>query len=316
MPGYNNIIGRPDVSDAIIPVQVVSEVIKAATAASVIMTKAKRTPLSTKVARQPVLASLPAAYWVDGDTGIKQTDKATWQGLTITAEGLAVIVPIPDAVVDDANIPLWDEVKPLLAEAAGQLIDSAALFGKAKPASWPTAIVPGATAAGNVVQAGTGKDLAVDVASLAGMVASQGFAINGFASRPGLSWTLRGLRGANGQPVLADALNSSGEMSLYGYGLSEVTNGSWDPAVAELIAADWTKVIYGIRQDITYDLFSEGVISDDNGNVVLNLMQQSAKALRMTMRVGFQVGVPATRIGVGTTYPAGIITPPLPDTEE
>src|SRR5699024_8131642 len=118
---------------------------------SVVLDRAKQVRMSSKKAKQPVLATLPEAYWVDGDTGLKQTTKNTWTGLTITAEELAVIVPIPDAVVDDANVPLWDQIKPLLAEAIGLKVDRAALFGVDKPASWPTGMVPGAIAAGNVV---------------------------------------------------------------------------------------------------------------------------------------------------------------------
>lgn len=309
MAGYSNIIGRAEVSDALIPPQVISEIIKSATEQSVLMTNAKRTAMSTKVAKQPILASLPSAYWVNGDTGLKQTDKQTWQGLTITAEELAVIVPIPNAVIDDSNVPLWNEVKPSLAEAAGQLIDQAALFGVNKPSSWPVALIPGATAAGNVVEAGTGPDLGVDVANLAEMIDKTGFAINGFATRPGISWTLRAMRDNSGRPIYNDALAGTGNPGLYGLPVTEVRNGSWDSDVAELLAVDWTKVIYGVRQDITYDLFSEGVISDDSGAVVLNLMQQDSKALRMVMRVGFQVAVPAARIFSGTRYPAGVLVP-------
>ena len=46
-------------------------------------------------------------------------------------------------------MPLWDQVKPLIAEAIGKKVDQAALFGVDKPASWPTAVIPAATAAGN-----------------------------------------------------------------------------------------------------------------------------------------------------------------------
>jgi hypothetical protein len=88
-----------------------------------------------------------------------------------------------------------------------------------------------------------------------------------------------------------------------------VDNGAWDDDEAELLAADWKKFVVGIRQDVTYDLFSEGVISDADGKVILNLMQQDTKALRVVFRVGFQVAIPVTRIGPSTRYPAGVITP-------
>jgi HK97 family phage major capsid protein len=311
MAGPANIIGRADVNDALMPDQVITEIIQTAPEQSTLLRRAKTVRLSSKKAKQPVLASLPDAYWVDGDTGLKQTTKTGWSGVTITAEELAVIVPIPNAVVDDASVPLWDQVKPLLAEAIGKKVDQAGIFGTDKPASWPTAIVPAAIAAGNVVKAGTGKDFGVDVATLAEMVSKDGFGIDGFASRPGLQWRLRTLRDVNGQPIYGAPMTEAQTAMLYGLPLDEVRTGAWDPAVAELIAADWSKFVVGIRQDITYDLFSEGVLSDADGKVILNLMQQDSKALRVVFRVGFQVANPLTRLNAaeGTRYPAGVLTP-------
>jgi len=313
MAGYANILGRADVGEALVPDQVINEIIAEAPKSSVVLDRAKTVRLSAKKAKQPVLATLPEAYWVDGDTGLKQTTKNTWDNVVITAEELAVIVPIPDAVVDDANVPLWDQIKPLLAEAIGKKVDTAALFGLDKPASWPTAVVPAAIAAGNTVVEGTGADLGVDVASLGEKIALDGFGINGFAARPGLQWKLVGLRTSQGVPIYTPSLSAGTPSGLYGYPLNEVLNGSWDADAATLLAADWSKFVVGIRQDITYDLFSEGVISDTNGKVILNLMQQDTKALRVVFRVGFQVANPLTRIGGSTRYPAGVIVPAAED---
>lgn len=309
MAGFNNIIGRADVGDALMPEQVINEIIAEAPKTSVVLERAKTVRMSSKKAKQPVLATLPEAYWVDGDTGLKQTSKSTWSNTVITAEELAVIVPIPDAVIDDANVPLWDQIKPLLAEAIGKKVDEAALFGVNKPASWPTAVIPAAIAAGNTVVAGTGVDLGADVAALAQKVALDGYGVNGFASAPGTQWGLVGLRTAQGVPLYTPSLSAGTPAGLYGYPLNEVLNGAWDADVATLLAADWTKFVVGIRQDITYDLFKEGVITDADGKVILNLMQQDTKALRVVFRVGFQVATPLTRIGDSTRYPAGVLTP-------
>ncbi len=307
----NNIVGRAEVSDALLPEQTINEIIQTAPESSVILSRARKVQMSSKKAKQPVLSSLPDAYWLDGDTGLKQTTDASWKGVSMTAEELAVIVPIPNAVVDDANIPLWEQIRPLLAEAIGKKVDQAALFGTDKPTSWPTAIIPAAIAAGNTVAAETGVDFGVDVANLAEKVSVDGFAINGFASRPGLSWKLRTLRDENGQPIYGAPMTEAQAAVLYGFPLDEVRNGAWDTTAAELLAADWTKFVAGIRQDITYDLFSEGVISDAEGKVILNLMQQDSKALRVVFRVGFQVANPLTRLNAteASRYPAGVVTP-------
>ena len=307
MGNYANIVGRADIEDALMPDQVVAGIIKDAAAQSIMLRRAKQVRMTSKKAKQAVLSTLPDAYWVDGDDGLKQTSDATWKNLTITAEELAVIVPIPDAVLNDANVPLWDQVKPLIAEAIGKKVDQAALFGVDKPDSWPTAIVPAATAAGNI-QAVSDK-LAVDIAALAEKVSVGGFAVDGFASRPGLSWKVRGLTDTAGRPIFADALNGNGDFSVYGYPLDEVRNGAWNAQSAELAMLDWSKFIIGIRQDVTYDIFKEGVISDENGKVILNLMQQDTQALRAVFRVGFQVAIPTNRLTGESAYPAGILTP-------
>ncbi|QSL99617.1 major capsid protein [Mycobacterium phage Muddy] len=316
MAGFANIQGRADLSDVHLPDQVIKDVLQTAPEASVLLNRARKVRMSSKKTKQPVLASLPDAYWVDGDTGLKQTTKNIWSNVFMTAEELAVIVPIPDALIADSDLPLWDEVKPLLVEAIGKKVDDAGIFGNDKPASWPAALIPGAIAAGNSVTLGTGDDIGVDVATLGEQLALDGFSINGFISRPGLHWSLVGLRNAQGQPIytppLSTGLNGAPPTpALYGFPLNEVTSGVWDADEAILLGADWSKVVIGIRQDITFDLFSEGVISDSDGKVVLNLMQQDSKALRVVFRVGFQVANPMTRLNPNeaTRYPAGVIIP-------
>lgn len=302
-----NITGRTEAA-SLIPEQEVNEIIKMAPQQSIMLSNARIVRMTSKKYKQPVLSTLPEAYWVDGDTGLKSTSKAEWAGLTITAEELAVIVPIPDAVIDDSSVPLWDEVRPLIAEAIGKKVDGASIFGTDKPNTWPSDIVTAATAAGNVVERGTGDDLGQDVAALGAVIAKQGYGINGFISKPGMQWELIGLRDANKNPIYTPLAGSPAN-GLYGFPLNECMNGAWDATAAELIALDWSKQLIGIRQDVTYELFSEGVISDADGKVLLNLMQQDTKALRVVFRVGYAVATPKTRTQGNTAYPAGIITP-------
>lgn len=317
MAGYANIQGRGDLyQPTMLPDQLSKEIIQTVPQKSVIMARARKARMSTKVAKQPVLASLPDAYWVNGDTGLKETTKMAWSGVSMTAEEMAVIVPIPDALVADSEIPIWEECKPLIVEAAAKLLDAATIFGTNKPASWPAAIIPGAIAAGNTVEIGTGADIGVDFASLGEKLALDGFDMNGFIARPGMRWSLIGLRDASGrsiyQPPQQSGLNQAqGAGTLYGYPLNEVTTGVWNPATATMLGADWDKIVVGIRQDITFQMFSEGVLSDDTGKVILNLMQQDSKALRMVFRCGFQVANPITRLNsnASTRYPAGVLVP-------
>lgn len=307
----NDIISASDLGGGLIPTEYATQIIQDAPKSSVLLTRARQIPMSTRTRTQPVLDSKPIAYWVGGDTGLKQTTKQAWKGLTITAEELAAIVPIPEAVIDDAAIPIWPEVMPRLAAAIGYKVDQAGLFGVDKPASFPTAVIPGAIAAGNKVAESTAKDLAKNVAELGELLAKQGYAANGFASSPGFNWRLVGLRNANGSPIYTPSLAAGTPSTLYGYGLNEVTNGAWDSSVASLLAADWSNFVVGVRQDITYKLLDQAVITDDDGKVILNLAQQDSVAMRVTFRVGFQIANPINDVQHDSTkrYPAAVLTP-------
>jgi HK97 family phage major capsid protein len=306
---YNSLISRDASNDPLVPTPVSAEIIQELPSMSALLTRAKQIPLSTKTQRQPVLDVMPLAYFVGGDTGLKQTTSQDWKNVDLIVEEIAAIVPIPEAYLDDAQMPIWDQVRPRLVEAIGGKIDGAGLFGTDKPSTWPTAIYQTAVAAGNVVVAGTGADLAVDVSSCAEKISKDGFAINGFVSRPGLTWKLNGIRSTQGAPIYQPNLQGTPGGSLYGYPMSELTNGAWASTEAELIMGDWSKAIIGMRQDISFKMFTEGVISDDTGKVILNLMQQDSVAMRVVMRVAFATANPATRLNSdsATRSPFGVV---------
>lgn len=286
-----------------------SEIIKALPANSVVMANAKTVRLTSKEREQPVLAALPDAFWIDGDTGNMQTTAGKWEKTKMVAEDLGVIVPIPNNVLDDAAFPLFEEMTPLIAEAIGRKIDAAALFGVDAPKTFGTPLVTGAVAAGQVVAEGTREDLGADVAELGELLASKGTDFTGFVAPKGFQWRLRGMRSNTGAPIYSDpqvGMYETQPASLYGYSLAASTNGVWDDSAASLLAVDWSSVAVGIRQDISYEVFREGVITDDSGKIIYNMMTQRMRALRVIMRVGYQLAEPLSRYG--KVFPAGILT--------
>ena len=312
MATYDSIITTDSLGDSgIIPPKYATDIIKNTPKSSVLLTRGRTLTMSSRTRTQPVLNLFPAAYWVDGDTGIKQTTEQQWKGLTITAEELAVIVPIPDAIIADSEIDLWAEITPNLSEAFGIKIDQAGIFGTDAPDSWPTGIVPAAIAAGNTVTEGTADDLAGDVALMGQQLAEEGFNLSDFACAPGFDWRLRGLRSTDGVPIYQTSLSGAETSGLYGKSLNPVDNGAWDATTATLLGGDFSNFLVGIRSDISYKWLDQAVISDDDGKVVLNLAQQDCTALRVVMRVGFQVANPITRLAEDedTRYPASVLVP-------
>lgn len=310
---YNNVIDRNDAA-ALIPEEVSREIVQALPQQSAALRLFRRVTMSRGQQRMPVLATLATAYWVNGDTGLKQTTEITWQNKYLNAEELAVIVPVPQAVLDDADFDIWGEVRPRLVEAFGRALDAAIFFGTNKPATWPDDIVTGATAAGNSVALGTGTDIADDIGGESGIMAKiedDGFDVNFFAGAMSVKAKLRGLRTTEGALIFQPALTAGTPNTLYGQPLEFPQNGAWNAASALLICGDRTMGIVGLRQDIQIRVLDQAVIQDGAGAIVYNLAQQDMVALRATMRVAFQVANPVTNMqpAEANRYPFAVLTP-------
>lgn len=146
-------------AEALIQEQVVNTIFQDAPKQSVFLSMARKLPnMTSKQTRIPVLDMLPMTYWVNGDTGHKQTSQQAWDNVYLTAAELAVIVPIPEAVLDDASFDIIGEVTPRINEAIGQRVDSATIFGVNRPSEWQNDIITLARQAGNNVSGGITYD--------------------------------------------------------------------------------------------------------------------------------------------------------------
>jgi HK97 family phage major capsid protein len=267
----------------------------------------------------PVQSALPNAYFLNGDMDLKQTTKAEWEKLMLTAEELAVIIPIPEAVLDDSSFDIWGEIRPQIVEALGIAIDQAILFGTNKPASWPTSIYDGAVAKGNTVAVGTDLDVASDIIGKNGLIAkveNDGYVVNGFIADGSFAPELRDLRDLNHRPIYIPALNSEYRDTIVGREIVYDNSGMFDYTKALMVAGDFRKAVYAIRQDVTYKVLDQAVIQDANGAIVFNLAQQDMIALRVVMRLGVQIANPVTRRAGTNGYPFAVLTPASNTPEE
>ena len=308
----------------LIPVEYSREILQELPQESAFLRLARRLPnMSRKEDKRPVLNSLPMAYFVnqssgttgDDDIGIKTTTAMEWGSLTLTAEEIACIIPVPENVIADADYDLWAEIVPQVRAAFGVVIDKAAFFGVNKPSSWPTAIAPAAVTAGNTIAVGTNTDLASDIIGLNGLmnlVEEDGFNVNGFYAANTLKAQLRDLRDSVKNPIFLRSLTETEPDRLIGEQIYFDRNGNFDTSDYLMIAGDWTKAVYAIREDIEYRLLTEATIIDPTTkNVVYALAQQDMAAMRFKMRLGVQVANPATRANASasTRYPFSVLTP-------
>lgn len=290
-----NLIDRAG-AESLIPVQEANEIIQGVVSQSAVLSRGRRLAnMTSKQYKMPVLDMLPIAYFVDGDNGQKKTSKQAWDKKVITAEEIAVIVPIPEAVLDDSAYDIWAEVKPRIVEAFGKVIDGAVLFGDNKPTSWRDGIVATATKAGTVVTFGAADNLYDKVMAEDGVIShveKSGYLVNGHLADIGMRAKLRGLKNANGDPLFKADLQGSTQYALDGAPMTFPNNGAFDATKALMISGDFSQLVYSIRQDITFKLFTEGVIQNPDNSIAYNLMQNDMVALRAVMRIGWEIPNP------------------------
>lgn len=314
---YSNIQTRADL-DALTPEQFIADLIlRDLPQASLILGAGpKRVNLSRKQARFPVINLLPTAYFVTGDTGLKQTTEAAWVNKYINAEELAVIVPIPESVAEDEEFDLLGNMQPLVTEAIGYAIDQAVLFGVNKPTSWD--LGDGATANG-IKQIAVAKSRAVgatgsavaDITKLFRLVAKDGHPVTAIMGDALLEYDLLGVTDTQGRPIFVPDYRAGEAPAVMNKRFYFNNSGAWDRLQSSMIVGDMGHIIVGIRRDMTFEVFREGVITDNTNAIVLNLMQQDARALRVTFRVGVTVGNPKRRRSAAdaNAYPFATLTP-------
>lgn len=298
------------------------DIIQDDTFQSAAMDSFRRVNMGTKTARMPVLTALPTAGFVTEDVtvaaGKKPVTEVTWARKDLVAEELATIVTVHENVFEDTEIGVWDEVRPLVAQAFGRTLDSAVFFGVNKPTTWPESLLDGAVTAGNVWIRGTGAgastpaqvDLVGDINKTWELVEDDGHDVNVQYAGRYLRSQLRGLRDSSNAPIYLDSLRGDSRATeVMGQDLYWVRNGAWqradDTSVntaggqtgADLIVGDRNKAILGIRTDMSVKVLTEATVDG------INLAETDQIGLRFKMRVAFQVADPLM-VQTGTrTYP-------------
>lgn len=297
----------------LIPEDASREILQSAITESVALSQFRRVTMQRGQTRVPCLASFPVAHFRDGDTGLAQTTDMTWENRFLNAAELVAIVPIPEAVVADADYDMWGELRPRLAESIGQTVDRAVFFGTNAPAAWPTNISAAAIAAGNVLAFGTNATaaggVAGDVSDLMSLIEADGFDTDLFVARREMKGVLRKSRDTTGQKLLdVDTSEMEGAPVVY------AAPGGWPAPMATTLSArmfalEKNQFMVGVREDISWKVLDQAVIQNQAGAIQFNLAQQGMVALMVTFRCAWQVANPVTRdqAVAANRYPAALL---------
>lgn len=296
-------ITRTD-ADALIETQVASEIFEGVVKGSKALSMFKRLPnMTSDKTKIRVLDTLPVAYFVDEskNNGRKNLTKMAWESKYINAAELAVIVPIKENVLNDSSIDIWAEVKPRIEEAFAKKIDNAIFNGVDKPADWREGLIPSIIAAGKEVDE-TGK-LYEDINKVMTEVEESGYNVTGLLGEVGLKGKFRMMTDNTGQPLNTTEIGSLTRNYL--------DNGAWDKTKSVLVAGDFNQAVYSIRQDITYKVLTEAVIQDpSDGSILYNLAQDDMVALRVVMRLGWEIPNPVNALDeTETRFPFASLKP-------
>lgn len=297
-----SIINREQ-AEALIREQVLDTIFQDAPKQSIVMQLGRRLPnMTSKQTRVPVLSMLPMAYWVNGDTGYKQTSTQAWEKVFLTAAELAVIVPIPEAVLSDASFDIMGEVTPRVNEAVGMRVDEAVIFGVGRPVEWQNDLITLARQAGNNVSGGITYDTLMGKDGLLNKVEKAGYSVTGAIAEMSARGAMRGLKDDTGRPIFVTDMQGPTRYGLDGAPLYFPENGSFDTSVAQIVAGNWSQLVWSMRQDVTVKILDQGVIQDpETKAIVYNLAQQDMIALRVVMRMGWALPNPATRMNADRT---------------
>lgn len=290
--------------EALIDTQVANEIFEGVVKESKALSMFRRLPnMTSDKTKLRVLDSLPIAYFVDESTnnGRKNLTKMAWDKKYINAAELAVIVPIKENVLNDTSIDIWSEVKPRIVEAFGKKIDNAIFNGTDKPADWRAGLIPSIVSAGAEVT--EGDNLYSDINDVMTKVEESGYNVTGLLGGVGLKGKFRMLTDTTGQPIKGTEIDSLPKAFL--------DNGAWDKTKSVLIAGDFSQAVYAIRQDVTYKVLTEAVIQDpSNGDILYNLAQDDMVALRVVMRLGWEIPNPVNALNeTATRFPFANLKP-------
>ena len=290
--------------EALIDTQVANEIFEGVVRESKALSMFRRLPnMTSDKTKLRVLDSLPIAYFVDETTnnGRKNLTKMAWDKKYINAAELAVIVPIKENVLNDTSIDIWSEVKPRIVEAFGKKIDNAIFNGTDKPADWRAGLIPSIVTAGAEVT--EGDNLYSDINDVMTKVEESGYNVTGLLGGVGLKGKFRMLTDTTGQPIKGTEIDSLPKAFL--------DNGAWDKTKSILIAGDFSQAVYAIRQDVTYKVLTEAVIQDpSSGDILYNLAQDDMVALRVVMRLGWEIPNPVNALNeTATRFPFANLKP-------
>lgn len=289
-------------AEALFAEAVAPRVIEATTERSRALATIPTIPMGAATTRIPVLSALPTGAFLAADQDAKPQSSAAWDKKIITAEEVAVIVPISETVIADSEgVDVVGKVTDLIAQEFARVIDAAVYFGTGAPASWPTGGVFGV--ANTALQTVVATDVAADdFNALLALLEEAGYDPTDVYAGRTMKAALRGQKDGSGTAIYNPLDGGVNAGTIYGVPLSYPLG--WNAASADALAVDDMGLVIGLRSDIQTKILTEATLTGFG-----NLAEKDSIAVRCTMRLGFQIANPVTIHSGAQVYPVAALTP-------
>jgi Phage capsid family len=274
----------------LMPTEVARDVIAAAEQESAVLALGNAIVMPAGIVSVPVVSVAPIAVFT-GVGARKPLSTIEWTAERLEPAEIALTLYIPDAYLNDAGFPVWDSVRAEVAKAIAVTLDAAVLYGTNAPASYPSGGIAGLAGA-----ATSGTDALDAIDKAATVIENSGLIPNGIAAGAAIGSALRqAYRDVMALPSETPTPNV--------YGMPVERTPAWDATHGDALVGDWTKLLVGIREDISFDLSDSATLTDGAGNVVVSAFEQDVTAMRAYMRVAVAIAQPVQPDGTGVVDP-------------
>ncbi len=245
---------------------------------SIIIPSLRKIRMASATLTIPGIDEEPIANWVSTEGATKDIDTESIKQLVLTAEELAIVVPVTEIMLEDSITDVIAMIREEIEDTFVEVLEQSYL---GYFATTPFAItISNAVPAANIIAFGTGADLVVDISQALSRLEVNGFMDNiEFKTHPIVRGLLRDLRGTDGHPLFQPG-NATAPDTFFGHPISYSRNfqQTGSPAAYELIVGRWDWVIEGVRNELKIKVFDAGIVGNHN------LIMQDKIAVRATIR--------------------------------
>jgi HK97 family phage major capsid protein len=240
-------------------------------------------PMGTSLTRIPVLSALPTARFLNAYQEPKPTSNVAWDQVILTAEEIAVIIPIDESVIEDASIDVVSRTTALIVQEFSRVLDAAVFFGTGAPSTFPK----GGLVAHALATHTRTEQISDGLNSMFSDIENLDNDVSNVVASKGLRGILRGQKDGLGAPLYYATEGDPNVGRIYGVDTRYPLG--WDKDQALAIALDNRVAVIGLRHDVRTKILDQASLEGFG-----NLAERDSIAIRAVMRVGFALANPVS----------------------